>query len=102
MRTDRLILIVAMAITTYLIRMLPMTLFRRKIRSRFARSFFHYIPYAVLAAMLIPAVFFSTGNLLTAIVGFAVGVILSLSGRSLLTTVILSCLAAYLVGWLPI
>ena len=101
MRTDVLLLTLVMALTTYLIRMLPMTLFRRKIRSRFAKRFFYYIPYAVLAAMLIPGVFFSTGNLVTALVGLAVGVLMSFAGRSLITSALVACLAAYLVGLIP-
>ena len=49
--------IAVMAGVTYLVRMLPMVIFRKKIKSRFIRSFLYYIPYAVLAAMTFPAVF---------------------------------------------
>ena len=56
MRAEILIYVLVMALTTYLVRMLPMTLFRKRIKSRFARSFFYYIPYAVLAAMTLPAI----------------------------------------------
>ena len=52
-----------MAGVTYLIRMIPFTLFRQKIQSPFFRSLLHYIPYAVLSAMTIPAIFTSTGSL---------------------------------------
>lgn len=97
--TEHLLLGVAMALTTYLVRMLPMTLFRRQIRSRLAIRFFHYIPYAVLAAMLIPAVFSSTGNLMTALAGIAAGLVLSFFGRSLITVSLVSCAAAYLVSF---
>ena len=48
--------IAAMALTTYLVRMLPLTVFRKPIRSRFVRSFLHYVPYACLAAMTFPAI----------------------------------------------
>ena len=48
--------ILVMAVVTYLIRMLPMTIFRKKIQSRFLQDFLYYIPYAVLSAMTIPAV----------------------------------------------
>ena len=51
---------------TYLIRMLPMTVFRKEIKSRFVRSFLAYIPYAVLGAMTFPDVFYSTGDVRTA------------------------------------
>ena len=70
---------------TYLIRMLPLTVFRREIKSRFIRSFLAYIPYAVLGAMTFPEVFFSTGDLRTAAVGVMVAVVLAWRGKSLLT-----------------
>ena len=62
MKPDYIWYLLAMALTTYLIRMLPLTLFRKRITSRFARSFFHYIPYAVLSAMTFPAILSSTGD----------------------------------------
>ncbi|MBQ8884730.1 MAG: AzlD domain-containing protein, partial [Oscillospiraceae bacterium] len=61
--------ILVMAGVTYLIRMLPFTLFRKKIKSKFLQSFLYYIPYAVLSAMTIPAIFYSTGDIITAVVG---------------------------------
>ena len=56
--------IAAMALTTYLIRVLPLTIFRRPIRSRFLRSFLHYVPYACLSAMTFPAILTSTESVL--------------------------------------
>ena len=49
--------ILVMAVVTYLIRMLPMAIFRKKIKNRFIQSFLSYVPYSVLAAMTFPAVF---------------------------------------------
>ena len=67
-----LLYIAVMAVVTYIIRVVPFTLLRRKIRSPFWLSFLEFIPYAVLAAMTIPAIFYSTGSPLTAAVGTAV------------------------------
>ncbi len=97
---EHLLLGAAMALTTYLVRVLPMLLFRRQIRSRFAIRFFHYIPYAVLAAMTVPAMFSSTGNLITSLAGMAVGLVLSFFGQSLIVVALASSLAAYLVSFL--
>ena len=72
-----IIYIAVMAGVTYLIRMIPFTLFRKKIKSTFFRSFLYYIPYAVLSAMTIPAIFYSTGNITTSIIGTVVAVILA-------------------------
>ena len=81
-----------MAVVTYLIRMLPLTAFRRPIRSRFIQSFLAYIPYAVLGAMTFPDVIYSTGDLRTAAAGIVVAVFLAWRGKSLLTVAIAACL----------
>lgn len=73
-----------MAGVTYLIRMLPLVFFRKKIKSRFLRSFLYYIPYAVLTVMTFPAVFYSTGYLASAIAGTAVALLLVFFRRSLI------------------
>lgn len=69
--------IAVMALVTYFIRMIPFTLFRKKIKSRFVKSLLYYVPYAVLSAMTIPAIFYSTGDMVTAIAGTVVAVILA-------------------------
>ena len=66
-----------MAGVTYLIRMIPFTAFRKQIKSRFIKSILYYLPYAVLAAMTVPAIFYSTGNLKSAVVGTVVAVVLA-------------------------
>ena len=85
--------VAVMAVVTYLIRMLPLTVYRRPVRSRFVQSFLTYIPYAVLGAMTFPEVFYSTGDLRTAAAGVAVAVILAWRGKGLLTVAIAACLA---------
>ena len=85
--------IFTMALTTYLIRMLPLTIFRKPIKSRFLRSFLHYVPYAVLAAMTIPAVLESTGDIRTAAAGTLVAVVMAWRGHGLLTVAIAACCA---------
>ena len=85
--------LIVMAGVTYLIRMLPMTVFRREIRSVFVKSFLHYVPYAVLGAMTFPDVLYATGNLWTALAGLVVAVLMAWRGRSLLTVAVGACLA---------
>ena len=81
---------------TYLVRMLPLVLMRRKITNRFVLSFLHYIPYAVLSVMTIPAIFFATGQVLPAAVGFVVAVALAWRGGSLVQVAAASCGAVLL------
>ena len=82
-----------MAGVTYLVRMLPLMLVKRKIKNKFVLSFLHYIPYAVLSVMTVPAIFYSTGDTLSAIIGFAVAIILAYLEKSLVTVAALSCVA---------
>ncbi len=82
-----------MAGVTYLIRMLPLTIFRREIKSDFVQSFLYYVPFAVLGAMTIPDVLYATGDFRTAVVGLIVAVILAWRGRSLLTVALFACAA---------
>lgn len=93
-------LMAVMALVTYLIRMAPFVAFRRQIQSRFLRSFLYYIPYAVLSAMTIPAIFSSTASLISAVAGFCVAVLLAFRGKSLLTVAIAACATAYLAEML--
>ena len=82
----RLLLYVAlMAVVTYLIRMVPFTLFRKEIRSAFFLSFLAYVPYAVLGAMTFPSIFYATSSYPSAIAGTAVALALAFFRRSLLT-----------------
>lgn len=92
--------ILVMAGVTYLIRMIPFTLFRRKIRSRFFRSFLHYIPYAVLTAMTIPAIFYSTNNLHTAATGTVVAVVLAYLRQPLIIVALAASAAAFGMGFI--
>lgn len=75
---------------TYIIRMLPMVLLRKKIKNRYVLSFLYYMPYAVLTVMTIPAIFSSTANVVSAVVGFLAAVVLSYFGKSLVTVAALS------------
>ena len=93
--------LLVMAGVTYLIRMLPMTLFRKPIRSRFIRSFLRYVPYAVLTAMTIPGVLYATGYecggdpraLWCAAAGLAAAVVFAWRRKGLLTVAVAACLA---------
>ncbi len=89
--------LVVMAGVTYLIRMLPFTLFRREIRSTFVRSFLAYIPYAVLGAMTFPSIFYATSGLPSALVGTAVALVLAFFGRSLLIVALSASASALLI-----
>ena len=85
-----------MALVTYLVRMIPLVLVKKRIKNKFLLSFLHYIPYAVLSAMTIPAIFYSTSDNISAWAGFLVAVILSYLEKSLLKVAVSSCLVVLL------
>ena len=82
--------IFTMALTTYLIRVLPMTIFRKPIRSRFLRSFLHYVPYVCLTAMTFPAILSSTASVISGAAALVVGVLLAYRGKSLIVVAVAS------------
>lgn len=91
--------IAIMAGVTYLIRMIPFTVFQKKIRSRFVLSFLHYVPYAVLSAMTIPAIFYSTGSMITAAVGTVVAIVLAYLEKPLIVVALAASAAALVTGF---
>lgn len=88
--------IFTMALTTYLIRMLPMVFLRKPLKSRFIRSFLYYVPYACLSAMAFPSILSSTASIISGLAALVVAVLLGLKGRSMMV-VALGSSAAVLV-----
>lgn len=89
--------IAAMAVTTYLVRMLPLAVFRRPIKSRFVRSFLHYVPYACLAAMTFPAILQDTASLVSGAAALVVAVVLAYFDQSLIVVALCSSAAVFIV-----
>lgn len=89
--------IAAMAITTYLIRMLPLTFFRKPIKSRFFRSFLHYVPYACLTAMTFPSILSSTTSIVSGAAALAAAIFLAYRGKSLIVVALASSAAVFVV-----
>lgn len=87
------IYLAVMAGVTYLIRVIPLILVKHEIKNKFILSFLYYMPYAVLAVMTIPGIFFATTYTASAVVGFIVAVMLALKDKSLTTVALFSCLA---------
>ena len=90
--------IVVIALVTYLLRVLPLTLIRRPINSPFIRSFRYYVPYVTLAVMVFPAILTATGSVWAGAAAMAVAIALALAGKGLVTVAACACIAAFLVG----
>lgn len=97
MQNNIYIYILVMAVVTYLIRMLPLAIWRKEITSPFVKSFLFYVPYACLAAMTFPAILSATTSVISGAVGFAVALYLAYKERSLLTVALIACAAVFVV-----
>lgn len=94
--------IAVMAAVTYIIRLLPLTLIRKEIKSKFIRSFLYYVPYVTLSVMVFPAILAATSSRLASAVGFVTALILAYNRKSLITVALCSGAAVFLVELLPI
>ena len=88
--------ILAMAVTTYLIRALPLLFMKKPIQSRFLRSFLYYVPVACLTAMTFPAILDTTDHMISGAVGLVLAVLLALRKKSLITVAVAACLGVFL------
>jgi branched-subunit amino acid transport protein len=86
-----------MAIVTYLLRAIPLTVFRKKIENQFVCSFLYYVPYACLTALTIPAIFTSTESVISAAAGLLIAVVLGLKNKGLFTVAASACVVVFLV-----
>ena len=94
--TDFWIYLAILAGSTYLIRVIPFALMQKKISNVYVRSFLHYIPYAVLSAMTLPAALYATGNIISGVAGLLVGGFFAYKGKGLTLVAIVSCVIALL------
>lgn len=92
--------IFAMALTTYLIRVLPLTVWRKPIKNRFLRSFLHYVPYACLTAMTFPAILDSGSSMISGAAALAVAGVLAFLGRSLVAVALGASAALWVMEWI--
>lgn len=89
--------IAVMAIVTYLIRVLPLTLVRRELKNVYVRSFLYYVPYVTLAVMTFPAILDACGSVWAGLAAFVAGVALAWHGASLLNVAVACCATVYLL-----
>lgn len=89
--------IIAMAVVTYLIRMLPLTVYRKKIENKTVKSFLYYVPYTCLTAMTFPGILYSTESIVSAAAGLIVAVIFGLKEKGLVLTASAACVTVFVV-----
>lgn len=97
MKNNVYIYIVIMAIVIYLIRLLPLTLIRKKITNKTLRSFLFYVPYVTLAVMTFPAILEATNSIWSGIAALVVGMVLAYLGLGLFGVALSSCAIVFIV-----
>ncbi len=91
------IYIAIMAAVTYLIRVLPLTLIRKKIENKTLRSFLFYVPYVTLAVMTFPAILHATNSIYSGLAALLAGIALAYFGVSLFGVAVVSCVAVFII-----
>lgn len=97
MESNVYIYIIIMAVTTYLIRVLPLTLIRKEITDITIRSFLYYVPYVTLAVMTFPAILYSTQSPISGLAALIAALALSWMGKSLFQVSVLSCVVVFIL-----
>ena len=97
MRSYIWLAILAMAGVTYCIRVLPLTLIRRKIENRFLRSFLYYVPYVTLTVMTFPAILEATGSVWSGVSALAAGILVAYLTENLFLVSVLCCAVVFVV-----
>src|SRR5690554_826288 len=92
--------VILMAIVTYIPRVLPMVFIKKRLSSRFLRSFLYYVPYAALGAMTFPGILYSTGKISSALIGMSVALVLSYFEKGLLEVAVGAIITVYLVQFM--
>lgn len=90
--------IIVMGAVTVAIRLLPLTLIRKPIKNRFARSFLHYVPYVTLAVMTFPAIVESCETPLAGIAALVVGATCAWFGANMVSVAAICCVVAFVLG----
>ncbi|MGI5902493.1 MAG: AzlD domain-containing protein [Desulfitobacteriia bacterium] len=99
-QTYVLLAVLLMAVVTYLPRMAPIVVFKRKIKSVRIKSFFYYTPYAVLGAMTFPSIFYSTGNFYYSLAGALMALVLAYLEQGLMKVALSAVLVVVVCSYL--
>ena len=99
MKNNIYIYIAVMAFTTYLIRVIPLTIIRKQIQNRFVKSFLYYVPYVTLAVMTFPAIVNDTQTPISGGLALVLGIIAAWKGLSLVNVGACCCALVFVVEY---
>ncbi len=95
--TKQFVAVLIMAVVTYIPRVVPLVIFKGKIKSRFIRSFLSYVPFAVLGAMTFPSILYSTRHIYSAVAGLGIALLLAYFERGLITVALSAIMTVYII-----
>lgn len=94
---SNVIYIIVMALVSYTIRILPLTLIRKPIKNRFIQSFLYYVPYVTLAVMTFPAIVYATQSPISGLAALIAGMIAAWLGAGLFPVSVICCLLVFVI-----
>ena len=97
MTHNNYIYIAVMALVSYTIRILPLTLIRKPIKNRFIQSFLYYVPYVTLAVMTFPAIVNATQSPVAGAMALVVGIVAAWFGAGLFQVSVACCAVVFVL-----
>ena len=97
MKNNIYVYIFLMAITVFLIRVLPLTLLRKPIKNKFVKSFLYYVPYVTLSVMTFPAIIEATNSPIAGLVSLIIGIIAAYKNLGLFKVTVICCLTVFIL-----
>lgn len=97
MKHNTYIYIAIMFLVIFLIRILPLTLIRKKITNKTLRSFLYYVPYVTLAVMTFPAILEATNSIWSGLAALVAGILLAYFGVSLFGVAVGCCAIVFVL-----
>jgi hypothetical protein len=96
---NKWIYIFIMFTVTYMIRVLPLTIIRKKIKNTFIRSFLYYVPYVTLSVMTFPAILNATMSKTAVMISFIAGIVAAWCGANLFKVALLCCILVFIIEY---
>ena len=91
------IYIFIMALVSFAIRVLPMTLIKKPIKNNFIQSFLYYVPYVTLSVMTFPAIINATGSIYSGLIAFIAGILVAWKGVDLFKVAVTCCSIVFII-----
>lgn len=97
MKNNPYVYIFLMAITVFLIRVLPLTIIRKPIKNKFIQSFLFYVPYVTLSVMTFPAIIHASTYSIAGAISLIIGIIAAYKDFGLFKVTVICCLTVLII-----